>query len=330
MTTGRLTFLLGIAALAVWPLLANDYLIVLSLRALMYSLIVLSFCLLAGQLGLVSLLQTTFAGIAGYSVAILGVSYGLEFPWTVLAAFGVVLFSAVIFALISLRATGIGFMMLTLALGQMVWALSFQWVDLTKGMDGIAGLRPPIILGADLADARVLYAVTAPIVVLAFGGAAVLINSRFGLLMRGIQDNALRMRALGYPVLRCRFTAFVLASLLAAAGGILLAWDTRVMTPMGLDLSRAVWVLTAAVVGGYRYLLGVPIGVAVMVILEAVLNQFTDRHLMVFGFILAASILLLPNGIAALLVGARSRQRQRKDQLRQPHQSKEEHGGVNV
>ncbi|HLS68383.1 MAG TPA: branched-chain amino acid ABC transporter permease [Kiloniellales bacterium] len=329
MRAAWITLLVVVAALAVWPMVANDYLIVLTLRALMYSLVVLSFSLLAGQLGLVSLLQTTFAGIAGYAVAILGVTYGWTFPWTVLAAFGLALISALVFALISLRASGIGFMMLTLALGQMVWALSFQWVDLTKGMDGIAGVRPPVILGLDLGDSHALYAVTAPIVVLTFAAVAVLIHSRFGLLMRGIQDNVVRMRALGYPVLKCRLTAFLLASLIAAAGGILLAWDTRVMTPMGLDLSRAVWVLTAAVVGGYRYLIGVPIGVTVMVILEAVLNQYTDRHLMVFGIVLAGSILLLPNGIAALIDDARSKLRQGERVMR-PEQSGQDQGGANV
>lgn len=317
------------AALALWPFVANDYLIVLTLRALMYSLIVLSFCLLAGQLGLVSLLQTTFAGIAGYAVAILGVSYGWGFPWTVLAAFGLVVFTALLFGLISLRASGIGFMMLTLALGQMVWALSFQWVDLTKGMDGIAGVRAPVVLGFDLSDLRILYAVSAPIVIVAFLAATILIHSRFGLLMRGIQDNVVRMRALGYPVLKCRLTVFLIASVLAATGGILLAWDTRVMTPMGLDLSRAVWVLTAAVVGGYRHLIGVPIGVAVMVMLEAVLNQFTDRHLMVFGIVLAGSILLLPNGIAALIDDVRPKLRRQK---RGPdkHQPGQDQGEANA
>lgn len=313
MRTTLIGLCIAAVALALWPLAASDYFIVLTLRALMYSLIVLSFCLLAGHLGLVSLLQTSFAGIAGYAVAILGVSYGWTFPWTIIAAFALVLFTALLFGLISLRASGIGFMMLTLALGQMVWALSFQWVDLTKGMDGIAGVQPPVVAGLDLANMHVLYAITAMVVMLAFTAAAIVIHSRFGLLMHGIQDNVVRMRAFGYPVLKCRLMIFVLASILAAAGGILLAWDTRVMTPMGLDLSRAVWVLTAAVVGGYRHLSGVPIGVAVMIILEAVLNQFTDRHLMVFGIVLAGSILLLPNGIAALIddIGSRFRWQKR-------------------
>lgn len=319
----------AVVALALWPFVANDYLLVLTLRTLMYSLIVLGFSLLAGQLGLVSLLQTTFAGIAGYTVAILGVSYGWGVPETLLTAFGLVVFTALLFGLISLRASGIGFMMLTLALGQMVWALSFQWVDLTKGMDGIAGVRAPVVLGFDLSDIRILYVISALIVITAFLATAILINSRFGLLMRGIQDNAVRMCALGYPVLKCRMVAFLLASILAATGGILLAWDTRVMTPMGLDLSRAVWVLTAAVIGGHRHLIGVPIGVAVMVMLEAVLNQFTDRHLMVFGIVLAGSILLLPNGIAALIDDIWPKLRRQKRGLAK-HQAGQDQGEANA
>ncbi len=287
------------AVLVVFPFVASDYLMVLAHRVLMYSLIVLSFSLLVSQLGLVSLLQTTFAGLGGYAVAILAVLYGWSWPAALFASLGVVLASALLFGLVSLRASGIGFMMLTIALGQMVWALSFQWIDLTKGMDGITGVAAPIIAGLDLGNARSMYLVTAIIVVAAFAASHVLVSSHFGLLLRGIQDNAPRMRALAHPVLRARLVLFVIASLFAGIGGILLTWETRVITPVTLDLSRAVWVLTAAVVGGTRSLLGVPLGVILMVTLEAVLSQYTDRHLMIFGVVLVLSILLLPNGIAA-------------------------------
>jgi branched-chain amino acid transport system permease protein len=109
------------------------------------------------------------------------------------------------------------------------------------------------------------------------------------------------MRALGHPVLRARLAAFVIASVYAAIGGILLTWETRVITPVTLDLSRAVWVLTAAVIGGTMSLGGSAVGAVVMVVLEAVLSQYTDRHVLVFGLILALAILLLPNGISAFV-----------------------------
>lgn len=300
MTRIAIALAAGAAAIAL-PLVADDYVVVLTLRALMYSLIVMSFSLLAGQLGLVSLLQSTFAGMAGYGVAILSTRYGWSPGPAALAGMLLTVTSATVLGLVSLKASGIGFMMLTIALGQMVWALSLQWIDLFKGMDGIVSIPTPAIAGFDLRVARVMYVVTAVTVAVCFWSAHVLIHSRLGLLMRGIQDNAPRMRALGHPVLRARLAAFLIASLYAAIGGILLTWETRVITPVTLDLTRAVWVLTAAVIGGTATLGGSVMGVTVMVALEAVVSQYTDRHVLVFGLILALAILLLPNGISAFV-----------------------------
>lgn len=289
--------LLGLLVLASLPWWVDAHWQVLALRALMYSLVVLSFSLVAGQLGLVSLLQTSFAGLAGYAVAVLGVQQGWPAGAAVAAALALVLASAALFGLVSLRAQGIGFMMLTLALGQMVWALCFQWVDVTQGMDGISGVAPPVVAGIDFGQPQAFYALVLALVALAFWLAQRLVDSRFGLLLRGIQDNAVRMRALGHPVLQARLLFFVLASVPAGIGGILLAWETRVVTPVSLDLSRAVFVLTAAVIGGTRSLAGVPLGIVLMVALEAVVSRYTERHLAVFGTVLVASVLLQPGGL---------------------------------
>ncbi len=296
----RTMLVVGAAALML-PLVADDYVLVLALRALMYSLIVMSFSLLAGELGLVSLLQSTFAGVAGYGLAILSTSYGWSALPAAAASLLLTLATAAVFGLVSLKTSGVGFMMLTIALGQMVWALAFQWIDLTRGMDGIVSIPAPEFAGLNLRDPRAMYFVTAAIVVVCFASAHVLMESRFGLLIRGIRDNAPRMRALGHPILRARLAAFLIASFYAAVGGILLTWETRVITPVALDLSRAVWVLTAAVIGGTTLLGGSVVGVVIMVTLEAVLSQYTDRHILVFGLILAFAILLLPNGVSAFV-----------------------------
>ncbi|MFD1378365.1 branched-chain amino acid ABC transporter permease [Fodinicurvata halophila] len=313
MTSSRTALLVGAIALLLWPLLATDYMMVLTNRFMIYCLIVLSFSLLAGQLGLVSLVQTTFSGLAGYSIAILGVRYGIEFPWAPLIALGVVLVTSIAFGLITLRAYRIAFIMLTLALGQMVWALSFQWSSMTQGMDGISNIPVPTLAGLDLSQTREFYAGATILVILAFYAAWRLVNSRYGLLLRGIQENQARMKAFGHPVLRARLLTFVLCALLSGLGGILLAYQVGVISPTSLDIGRAIWVLIAAVVGGYRYLSGVPLGVLLMVTLEAVLNQFTDRHLIVFGTILILVILLMPNGLAPWVEAAWVKIRPRLD-----------------
>lgn len=295
-------FFIGVLILLVlWPFLVGTYGVTLANRAMIYSLAALSFAILAGQLGWFSLCQTTFAGVSAYAIAILGVRFEVPFALTLMLALGVTLAFAVAFGLITLRTRAVGFLMLTLALGQMTWGLAYQWVDVTGGYNGIAGVRLPTVAGANLNDPYIFYVMLAVVTVLIFLGVHRLYRSSFGLLMIGIQENEQRMRALGHPVQRARFIAFVLAGMIGGVAGIFLVYDMGIMTPAPLDLGHAVWVLTAAVLGGYRSLWGPAIGVAILVALESVVAQYTDRHMMVIGFVLLLSILLMPNGLAEYL-----------------------------
>ena len=287
--------------LVAWPFFAGDYAVTQANRAMIYGLAVLSFSILAGRLGLFSMCQVTFAGIAAYTIAILQVRYGVAVPWAVLTAVAVSVVAAALFAAVTLRSTGVGFLMLTLALGQMVWALGFQWVDLTGGYNGIAGVRLPTIGGVDFGDDRVFYAMLALVTVAIFLLVHRLYESPFGLLLTGVQENERRMRALGQPVLLARFVTFVLAGFIAGLAGVFLVYDLGIMSPAPLDLGHAVWVLTAAVIGGYRSIWGPVLGVIVLVTLEVVVRQYTDRHMMVIGLVLLLSILLMPNGLSAFL-----------------------------
>lgn len=290
-----------LAALVAWPLLMGNYAVAQANRAMIYALAALSFSLLAGRLGWFSLCQTTFAGISGYSVAILGVRFGLPFPLVVVLALLLTTLSAVIFGLLTVRSRKVSFLMLTLALGQMVWALSFQWVDVTGGYNGIAGVRMPVYGDLDLNDTRVFYTLVTTVTVAIFLAVWRLYRSPFGLLLLGIQENEQRMRALGHPVALARFTAFVMAGAIAGVAGVFLVYDMGIMSPSPLGLGHAVWVLTAAVLGGYRTLLGPALGVAVLITLETLVSQFTDRHMMVIGLVLLLTILLMPRGLADML-----------------------------
>lgn len=298
---GRLALLPLAAILLLLPALASDYLLLLANRVLIYGLIVMSVSLLAGQLGLVSLAQTTFAGLAGYAVAILSVSHGLPFPWPPLLALVLVVAVGALFALLTARLEGVPFMMLTLALGQMFWALSYQWSDLTRGANGFTGIPTPAGLGIDLSNRAHLYYLALATCVLGFLAALRLVNSRYGLLLRGIRDNKARMKAFGHPVARARFVFFLFCAVMAGAGGMLLTWQSTVITPTSLDLNRAIWVLTAAVLGGISSVPGALVGTVIVVALEATLNQITSRHLVVFGAVLIFSVIAMPQGLVPWL-----------------------------
>lgn len=138
MKRGTMVLLALVILLVLWPAIMSEYAVVQANRAMIYSLLALSFSILAGHLGWFSLCQNAFAGVSGYTVAILSVQYGLSFPIVLAAALMVSLLFAVAFGLLTVRAKGVS-LMLTLALGQMVWALSLQWVDVTGGYNGISG-----------------------------------------------------------------------------------------------------------------------------------------------------------------------------------------------
>lgn len=301
MTREAKAFWAVIALLIVWPLVAGDYGVTLAVRILILSLVALSFAMLAGPLGWFSLCQMTFAGISGYGIAILGVEMGWPTALAVPAAFAASVVAAALMGALALRTRNVSFLMLTLAMGQVVWALSYQWVDVTGGSNGITGIRLPVVAGVDLDDHRVFYALLAPVVVAIYYAVHRLYQSRFGLLLVGVRDNEARMRALGHPTALARFTSFVLAGSIAGIAGIYFVFDLGVMSPGTLGLGHSVWVLTAAVVGGYRVLWGPPVGVALLVLLESFVNQFTDRHMMVIGAVLLICILAMPQGIAEFL-----------------------------
>ncbi len=296
-----------IAVLLLWPLVMGDYAVSQGNRAMIYALMALSFSVLAGRLGWFSLCQTSFAGISGYTVAILGVKYGWPAGVVIPTAILVAVAFAVVFGLLTVRSRKVSFLMLTLALGQMVWALSFQWVDMTGGYNGISGIRMPMVLGINFNDDRIFFALLAVVTLLMFLGVRRLYQSRFGLLLLGIQENEERMRALGHPVYLARFVAFVLAGAIAAVAGVFLVFDMGIMSPSPLGLDHAVWVLTAAVLGGYRTLWGPALGVVILVALEALVSQFTDRHTMVIGLVLLLCILLMPRGLAEVFGQFRNR-----------------------
>lgn len=301
LTRETLIVLAVIAGLAVWPFVAGDFAVSRTNRAFIYALLALSFSILAGRLGWFSLCQTTLAGVAGYTVAIFGQRYGVPFPVLVPLALAISTGFAVVFGLLTVRSKAVSFLMLTLALGQMVYALSFQWVDVTGGYNGIAGIRMPVYFGINFNNPYAFYGVCAVLTVAVFLLVWRLYRSQFGLLLLGIQENEERMRALGHPVYLARFTAFVLAGAIAGLGGVLLVYDMGIMSPSPLALNGAVWVLTAAVLGGYRTLWGPAIGVAVLITLQTVVSQYTDRHMMVIGLVLALCILLMPRGLSEFI-----------------------------
>lgn len=298
---------LVLVVLATFPAWMPPYYLTTATRVLIYSMLAMSLSFLAGQAGMVSLVQTGLFGFAGYTMAILSVRHEFQFPIPLLGAvLGTVMLAAV-FGIVSMRTYGTYFLILTLALGQIVWGIALQWTSMTEGFDGIAGVRAPIFAGISFREPGNFYWAMLVFFLLVFFGLRALIHSPFGLALRGIRENPVRMKALGYPVERLRFYAFVMAAVPAALAGASIVQFTGIIMPATLSMDRTVWVLLVVILGGVGSLGGTVLGVIVGILFEVVVTTFTGRYLTVMGITFLLLVLFAPNGIMGAIDGLRSR-----------------------
>jgi branched-chain amino acid transport system permease protein len=192
--------------------------------------------------------------------------------------------------------------MLTLSLGQILWALASQWTEVTGGTDGLNGVgRPYIPLLFDvMGSLRAFYVLVVVIAALGFAGLTVLVRSPFGRALEGARENERKMSAMGYPVLRYRLAAFVIAGALAGIAGASTAAFNFSATPGLLFWTTSGLVLVSVVLGGTRSLVGPVIGALVIQLLLVALPSITQRWQMVIGAVCIAIVLVLPRGLARL------------------------------
>ena len=298
-TVAVLSFL---ALLVAVPWIASDYFVMMCIRVMYFGMLTLSLCFLAGELGVVSLMQASFFGISGYFIAILQTRYQIPFPIPPLVGIGVAVLFAALTGLLVIRARGIYFLMLTLVLGQLVWALASQWASVTRGDSGITDIFAPVIFGISTEkskDAFYLFEL------FFFGGViyflAALKRSPFGLMLRGVRDSESRMAMLGYPVSFLRYMAFIFAAFVASIGGVFFAYFTGLINPPSVSLTTNVETLLAGILGGIQTLFGAILGTAILKILDLVLSGITQRYLLIMGILFLITIMFAPKGAAGAL-----------------------------
>ena len=290
-----------------FPAWLPPYYLTTVIRILFYSMLAMSLSFLAGQGGMVSLTQTGLFGFAAYALAILSLHYELPFPYPLLIALAGTLVVALVFGLISIRTYGTYFLILTLALGQILWAVAQQWTSVTEGFDGIQGARAPILGGISFQEPANFYWVLLVVFLACFFLLRAVVRSPLGLALRGTRDSHVRMSALGFSVARIRLTAFMIAAVPAALAGTFFVQFTGIITPVTLDLDRTVWILLIVILGGVGNLGGTVIGVFIALMFEVVVTRFTDRYLTAMGITFLLLVLFAPNGITGAVDGLRRR-----------------------
>jgi branched-chain amino acid transport system permease protein len=290
-----LAAVLAIAAtLPLW--VGSTYYVNIAAQIHFYAIFALAVNVLAGYAGLVSLGHAGLFGIAAYAAAkLLGGGHGHAV--VVAGALAVTVAAAAAFAVLALRGTGLGFVMITVALGQIVWGVAYRWISLTNGDNGITISGRPSPFGLSLATPRGFYWATLVVFLLTVLSMAVLVASPFGASVRGTRDQPRRMNALGYHVWMIRFLAFLVSGFWTGVAGVLYLYYNQFVSPQAVALAASAEVLLMVIAGGTGTLLGPIAGAALVVVMKNVASAYIERWNFVLGAIFVAIVVFMPEGL---------------------------------
>jgi branched-chain amino acid transport system permease protein len=301
-TNRSLAIALGVVTLLLilLPFAISSYHLELASKMLIFALFAMSLDILLGYAGLASLGHAAFFGVAAYTFALLEVRAG-AYGWVAFLA-GIAAASVVggIFGVLALRARGSYFLLITLALAQIVWGIVFGWRTMTHGDDGLNVPRLTLGPSLSLGHATPFYY----FVLLVVGISAILmiciVRSPFGYALRGIRESETRMLALGYDVWRYQWAAFVLAALFAGVAGCLFVNYNRFVSPGDAHVILSAEALLMVILGGAGTLIGPAIGAVVIVFMENVVSSYTARWVTIVGVIYVLVTLFAPRGLIGL------------------------------
>ena len=289
--------ILAIAMLA-GPLFLTSYGVGLLTQVAILAILAMSLDVLLGYTGLPSLGHTAFFGVAAYAIAVLSTTYRADFWVCVLAAVFAGTALAAALGLIVSHVRDVYFLMITLALGMVLWGLSYRWIPVTGGDNGISGI-PNLLVHAGIpqSGAVAFYYVTLAVLLGSWALMALLVRSPFGLTLRGIRENEARMKSLGFNTWLHCYLSYIIAGAFASVAGVMWAYYNGFVSPTYLDLTASSELFLMVTLGGPATLIGPVLGAGIIVLLKNVMSAYTARWLLILGIVYIVAILAAPKGI---------------------------------
>jgi branched-chain amino acid transport system permease protein len=295
----------GLAGLALVPVIFPGYRTSLATEMLIFATLAMSIDILAGYAGRTPLCHGAIFGVSTY-VVVYFVAVAQGNPWVgVLLGVLAATLVAVIFALLAIRTSGVYFLLLSLALGMVVWGVCLRWTSVTGGENGLRGTVRPEWLSTH----ESLYYFMLVVTSIMTWGMWRFVNSPFGLTLKGIRESEVRMRTLGYNVPLHVFIGFVVSGFFAGIAGALYAFFNSFASPSTVALAQSVEGLLMAIVGGVGTHFGSLIGAALIIGLENVVSAYTERWSLVLGLMFIFAMILAPEGVLGKLRGMLERRR---------------------
>jgi branched-chain amino acid transport system permease protein len=303
---------IGILALAaaIVPYLfpVSAYVVQMFMQAVTYAVAVLGMVVVLGYTGQINLAQAAFFGFGAYGVALGTVGGGLGFWISLGLGVGVATIAGFLLGATTIRLGGHYLAMITISFQQIFDLVLVNWIEVTRGPDGIAGIERPSLFGYALADDRAYLLFCAVVLYALVFAVWWLPNTRLGRAMRSVRENQLAAEVVGVHTLRTKVVAFALSALLGAIGGGLYAAGFAYISPDNFNFARSVEFLTAVLLGGVQSPFGGVIGTVLIVQMPEWLKQLPeamrfikDVYLAVYGIGVILIMVFLPEGIWGLI-----------------------------
>lgn len=283
----------AVALLAYAPYLLTGFYLNVLTEILIYGLLAMSINILMGYTGLTSLGHAAFFGLAAYTGAYMTLTSHASFLTAVFAALVCATLASVVFGAIALRATGIYFLMITLALNMLVYGTAYTLSPITGAENGMYGVTRPDFIFEDYQ----FYWFTLLVIVVSFILIWRLVRSPFGLTLMGIRESESRMRTLGYNVFLHKLIAFTISGFFAGLAGCLYVFFRGGVSPATVDLPVSVEGVLEVIIGGIGTLFGPMLGAAIIVVARELVSLRVDRWPTVLGIVLIVIVLFARNGI---------------------------------
>ena len=286
--------LLLLATLPLW--LGSTYYLNIASQMLIYAILAIGLNVLVGYAGLVSLGHAGLFGIAAYAGATL-INAGHGSVVVIAGALVITVAATALFAVLALRASGLGFVMITVALGQIIWGVAYRWISLTNGDNGISIELRPTPFGLSLATAPAFYWASLVVFLVALGSIAIFVASPFGAALRGTRDQPRRMTALGFNVWLTRFCAFLFSGFWSGVAGLLYLYYNQFISPQAVALTASAEALLMVIAGGTATLLGPIAGAVLVIVIKDIASAYVEHWNFMLGAIFVLIVVFMPEGL---------------------------------
>ncbi len=279
----------------------SPYYLFLAIKVLIWALFAVSFNLVLGYGGMMSLGHAAFFGIGAYTCSLLLVKTSCPVFLAVLAGPIAAALAGMVAAFFSVRVQGaFYFATITIAFSQLAYTVAFKWRSLTFGDDGIQGIPVPALISTESTYINMYFfalAVTALCIYIVWR----IVKSPYGLLLRALKEDSVRATFIGMRGDRYRFMAFTISALFAGVAGVLYAFLETSVAPDILSWTSSGEVVLMSVLGGMNLFLGPAVGAAIMILLSSFVTSYMKYWLFTMGTILILIVLFCPKGVGGFL-----------------------------